>query len=59
MATLFWEWSEAFVSCAGKHNITCEVEVINVDYLNEAYERLAKNDVHYRFSIDIQGSLID
>lgn len=42
----------------GKNNITCEVEVIDIDYL-KAYERLAANDVHYRFSIDIQGTLID
>lgn len=44
---------------AGENNITCETEVVDVDYLNTAFERLANNDVHYRFSIDIQGSLID
>ena len=42
----------------GKHNITCEIETIDANYVNTAYERLMKNDVHYRFVIDIQGSLI-
>ena len=41
-----------------KHNITCEVEEIGIDYVNKAMERLLKNDVHYRFVIDVQGSLI-
>ena len=37
----------------GKHNITAEVEVIPIQKINEAYERLAKSDVKYRFSIDM------
>lgn len=36
----------------------CDVEKVPIDYVNTAMDRLAKNDVHYRFSIDIQGSLI-
>jgi len=31
--------------------------VVPIDYVNTAMERLQKNDVHYRFSIDVQGSL--
>ncbi|MBK0380575.1 NAD(P)-dependent alcohol dehydrogenase [Mucilaginibacter segetis] len=38
------------------HNITSDVEVINIDYINEAYERMIKGDVRYRFVIDM-GSL--
>ena len=38
--------------CA-EHNIVSEVEVINADYINEAYERTIKADVRYRFVIDI------
>ncbi len=38
--------------CA-EHNIVSEVEVINADYINEAYERTIKSDVRYRFVIDI------
>lgn len=41
-----------------KHNITCEIETIDIQYVNTAMERLMKNDVHYRFVIDVQGSLI-
>ena len=38
--------------CAA-HNITSEVEVIRAQQINEAYERLLKSDVKYRFVIDI------
>jgi uncharacterized zinc-type alcohol dehydrogenase-like protein len=37
----------------GAHNITADVEVIPVQKVNEAYERLLKSDVKYRFSIDM------
>jgi alcohol dehydrogenase (NADP+) len=37
----------------GKHNITADVEVIPIQKINEAYERLLKSDVRYRFSIDM------
>jgi len=37
----------------GEHNITADVEVIPIQKINEAYDRLAKSDVKYRFSIDI------
>lgn len=36
-----------------KHNITAESELINIDYVNEAFERLEKGDVKYRFVIDM------
>jgi alcohol dehydrogenase (NADP+) len=35
------------------HNITADVEVIPMQKVNEAYERLLKADVKYRFSIDM------
>jgi uncharacterized zinc-type alcohol dehydrogenase-like protein len=37
----------------GTHNITADVEVIPIQKLNEAYDRLLKSDVKYRFSIDM------
>jgi uncharacterized zinc-type alcohol dehydrogenase-like protein len=37
----------------GEHNITADVEVIPIQRVNEAYERLVKSDVKYRFSIDM------
>ncbi|MEI6648762.1 MAG: NAD(P)-dependent alcohol dehydrogenase [Actinomycetes bacterium] len=36
----------------GEHNITSDVEVINSDYINEAYIRTVASDVKYRFVID-------
>jgi uncharacterized zinc-type alcohol dehydrogenase-like protein len=38
--------------CA-EHNIVSDVEVINMDYINEAYERMMRGDVRYRFVIDM------
>ena len=35
------------------HNITADVEVIPIQKVNEAYDRLLKSDVKYRFSIDM------
>jgi alcohol dehydrogenase (NADP+) len=37
----------------GAHHITADVEVIPVQKVNEACERLLKSDVKYRFSIDM------
>lgn len=47
------ETQEMLDYCA-EHNITSEVEVISPDYINEAFERTLKGDVHYRFVIDMQ-----
>jgi uncharacterized zinc-type alcohol dehydrogenase-like protein len=38
--------------CAA-HNITADIELIRMDQVNEAYDRLVKNDVKYRFVIDM------
>lgn len=46
------ETQEMLDYCA-KHNIVSDVEVIKMPYINEAYERMLKNDVKYRFVIDI------
>ena len=37
----------------GQHNITADVEVISIQQVNQAYERMLKSDVKYRFSIDM------
>lgn len=39
----------------GKHSITCDIEVIPVQKVNEAYERILKSDVRYRFVIDMKS----
>ena len=37
----------------GRNNLTCGIELIPVQKINEAYDRLVKNDVKYRFVIDM------
>ena len=39
----------------GEHNIVSDVEVINADYINKAYERTVASDVRYRFVIDAKS----
>ena len=45
--------TQEMLDFCGKHNITAEVEVIPIQKVNEAYDRLLKSDVKYRFSIDM------
>jgi len=45
--------TQEMLDFCGKHNITADVEVIPIQKVNEAYERLLKSDVKYRFSIDM------
>lgn len=47
--------TQEMLEFCGEHNITADVEVIPIQQLNEAYERLAKSDVKYRFSIDMNS----
>jgi uncharacterized zinc-type alcohol dehydrogenase-like protein len=48
--------TQEMLDFCGKNNITADVEVIPIQKVNEAYERLSQADVKYRFSIDM-GSL--
>jgi uncharacterized zinc-type alcohol dehydrogenase-like protein len=45
--------TQEMLDFCGQHNITADVEVIPMQDVNEAYERLLKADVKYRFSIDM------
>jgi len=45
--------TQEMLDFCGAHNITADVEVIPIQKANEAYERLLKADVKYRFSIDM------
>ena len=45
--------TQEMLDFCGAHNITADVEVIPIQKINEAYERLLKSDVKYRFSIDM------
>ena len=39
----------------GEHDIVSDIEMINIDTINEAYERVVNGDVKYRFVIDIES----
>ena len=45
--------TQEMLDFCGSHNITADVEVIPIQKVNEAYDRLTKSDVKYRFSIDM------
>jgi uncharacterized zinc-type alcohol dehydrogenase-like protein len=45
--------TQEMLDFCGQHGITADVEVIPVQKINEAYERLLRSDVKYRFSIDM------
>ena len=45
--------TQEMLDFCGAHNIIADVEVIPIQKVNEAYERLLKSDVKYRFSIDM------
>ena len=45
--------TQEMLDFCGKHNITSDIEMINIQNINEAYERLLKGDVKYRFVIDM------
>jgi uncharacterized zinc-type alcohol dehydrogenase-like protein len=45
--------TQEMLDFCSKHNITADVEVIPIQKVNEAYERMLKSDVKYRFSIDM------
>lgn len=39
----------------GKHGITSDIELIKIQTIDEAYERMLKSDVKYRFVIDLKS----
>ena len=44
--------TQEMLDFCGKHNIVSDVEMIDIQQINEAYERMIKSDVRYRFVID-------
>lgn len=46
--------TQEMLDFCGMHGITSEIELIAMDKINEAYERMLKSDVRYRFVIDIK-----
>jgi uncharacterized zinc-type alcohol dehydrogenase-like protein len=45
--------TQEMLDFCGKHNIVCDIEAIAIQKVNEAYERVLKSDVRYRFVIDM------
>jgi len=45
--------TQEMLDFCGQHGIVSDVEVIKIQYINEAYERMLKSDVKYRFVIDM------
>lgn len=45
--------TQEMLDFCGEKNIQCEIEMIRMDQINEAYERMLKSDVKYRFVIDM------
>ena len=45
--------TQELLDFCGKHNITSDIELINIQDINTAYERMLKSEVKYRFVIDM------
>ena len=45
--------TQEMLDFCGTHNIACDIEMIRMDQINHAYERMLKSDVKYRFVIDM------
>lgn len=47
--------TQQMLDFCSKHNIQCNVELIPIQKVNEAYKRILKSDVRYRFVIDLKS----
>lgn len=47
--------TQEMLDFCGEHNIVSEIEMINIQDINTAYERMLKSDVRYRFVIDMKS----
>ena len=45
--------TQEMLDFCGKHDIVSDIEIIPIQKINEAYERMLKSDVKYRFVIDM------
>ena len=45
--------TQELLDFCGEHNITADVEIIDMASINDAYERMLRSDVKYRFVIDM------
>ena len=47
--------TQEMLDFCGQHDITCDVEMIDIQNINDAYERVVNSDVKYRFVIDMDS----
>jgi alcohol dehydrogenase (NADP+) len=45
--------TQEMLDFSAEHGITCDIEMVPIEKINEAYERMLKSDVKYRFVIDM------
>ena len=45
--------TQEMLEFCGKHSVTSDIELVSIQKVNEAYERVLKSDVRYRFVIDL------
>ena len=48
--------TQEMLNFCGEHNITSDIELIKMEHINQAYNRMHKSDVKYRFVIDLKAS---
>lgn len=53
-----FDQTQEMLDFCGENGVVCDVEVIDIDYINTAMDRLQKGDVKFRFVIDVQKSLV-
>ena len=47
--------TQEMLDFCGEHGLTADVEVLPMDQVNTAFERLARGDVRWRFVLDVDG----
>ena len=45
--------TQEMLDFCGEHKVTADIDIIEIQQINQAYERLLNNDVKYRFVIDL------
>ena len=51
--------TQEMLDFCGQHGIVSDIEMIRMDQINEAYARMLKSDVKYRFVIDMASLNVD
>ncbi|KAG5526399.1 hypothetical protein RHGRI_032623 [Rhododendron griersonianum] len=51
--------TEEMLDFCKEKNLSSMIEMVSMDYINTAFERLEKNDVRYRFVVDVAGSKLN